>query len=254
MADLSPDDEAVLKEYILEVMKTVPGATPAVPVPPAAPEPQPLKMQIGGQEYTFKDATEAQAQINQVLQLAQQEVVKSRQTAPPPPAKVAGDDAPSFNMDKYASLIQEDVPKGLEYGLQSVFGVENPGKAFRDLLQKTQEVTQKLAIYEFQDRHPELKGQLAEVGGTIDNIRRSLNLGFDANGLDAAYVFGVQKGLIKAQAPQTPAAPEPVNPHLAPLPNVSRGGDNNLNLLEEQVEEMSIPQLEALQRKYLRGL
>lgn len=249
MADLSPEDQDFLREAIKQVLDE--GKTPEAP-PPAAPSK--LKMNIAGQEYEFDSAEDAGRKMTEFVHRA------SQMTQPPPPAAkptatVSGNDAPEFNMDVYAEYMQNGkVTDGLDYWLKS-----NVGAGVKDLkekLAKVDELNNTLAVYQFRDRHPEFAKLDPSAGQAIEHVRKSLNLPFSAEGLDAAYFYAQQRGFVKAPAQEqaAPATPEPQKPNmLAPAPHISRSGDTNQGLSMDDMENMSIEQLEKTIGLLARG-
>lgn len=248
MADLSPEDQDFLREAIKQVLDE--GKTPEpIQAPPAK-----LKMNIAGQEYEFENAEDAGRKMTEFVHRASQMT-----QAPPPAAKptatVSGNDAPEFNMDVYAEYMQNGkVTDGLDYWLKS-----NVGAGVQDLkakLAKVDELNNTLAVYQFRDRHPELSKLDPTAGQAIEHVRKSLNLPFNAEGLDAAYFYARDRGFIKAPVQETVPVPVPAEktPNmLAPAPHISRSGDANQGLSMDDMENMSIEQLEKTIGLLARG-
>jgi hypothetical protein len=284
--DMTPEEIETLQAMI----KQVTGGTPPVETPVAPPAPTPIKMNIAGQDMEFSSLADAEAKMNEVVKLAAAHIQQNSQVQKPQ-ATVTGDEAPGFAYDKYVDLMQNGkVQEGISYVLQ-----HDPN--YKETIKLAQEANQKLAAYEFRDRHKELIGlppnQGAAVGQAIAQVRTQFNLPATADGLEAAYLLAQQRGLIPnfAQAPpQNQAQPQnqpnqqhnpwaqpqqqaPVpqnmgfypqntnqppnnNPYLAqngtfaPPPVIGRGGDNSMQqMTEDQLEALSLPQLEALMKK-----
>jgi hypothetical protein len=244
MADLSAEDQDFLKKYIAETLQEMNGGQAAPP--PAQSAPEPMKVNIAGQEYEFKDAAELGQKMTEFVHRAQQ---MAQPPAPQqiPQATVKGNDAPDFDYEHYSTLVTKDVPKGLEYGFKAAFGVD--ANQLKEKLAKIDELNNTLAVYQFRDRHPELAKMDPSAGQAIDHVRRTLNLPFNAEGLDAAYYYAQQRGMIKAPVQEIPQekAPEQKTPAmLAPTPHISRSGDTNQGYGIDDMENMSIEQLERL--------
>lgn len=253
------------KQFLLEAIKEVltPEQLKDILGPQAAPEPpapEPIKMTIGGQEFSFKDTKEVEEKFNAFVAQASQLAAQ-----PPAPAKpqasVTGDDAPSFDFNTYTELMtQGKITDGFRHAMMAV-------PEFRQTMEATRHMSAQLAAYQFKERHPELSSAPPQVGSVIEQVRQSLNLPFSADGLDAAYALATHRGMIpqtQTQTQQTQTQTQTQNPppqaqnnpylgangQLAPPPTVSRSGDNSFGgYTEEALEAMTPAQLEALIRK-----
>jgi hypothetical protein len=242
------EDQDFLKDMIRQVIQETQGGTPppAPVAPPAAPAP--LKVKLGEQEFEFKDAEEMGQRLTQVLTLA----AEARNVpAPTKPKEVDG--APEWDQTQFEQYLTSDVKKGYQYAMSQVLGVEDPRNAFQSMAGELVRLKQKDAYREFAESHPELKAALPQLIPIVDQTRQQYNMPLDAGGYEAAYIMAQRAGKIpQFAAPATPPPAPVTNPNLAPPPNVARGGDNTAGFGQD-LEDLSVEQLQALQHKLYRN-
>jgi hypothetical protein len=231
---------------------------------------QPISVNIQGQTYTFRDQADLEAQLNQVA-LAQRQAIK-----PPEPepvkltgSRVSGDEDSGFSNEEYIRMMNEDPRKATKYALSHLLfdgKVENPEELLRETMIQQATTNRQLATYQFKDAYRDVPIEDPRVGGTLEEVRKSLNLPFTAEGLEAAYMYSVGKGRLpdfrqiaynqqqqaaQQQAPQyqPPQQQQSYNPYLAAPPAPGRSNSPSIPVTMEQIEDMPIEQHASLLRK-----
>lgn len=240
-----------------------------------APANGPITVNIQGQQVTFRDQADLEAQLNSTAQ-----AIAAQRAAPPPapaPAlagsRVTDDnDSPSFDNEKYIKLMNEDPRVATNYALSHLLfdgRVEDPAALIRESMIAQSTQSKQLAAYQFRDNYREVPLEDPRVGPVLDATRKELGLPYTSVGLEAAYVFAVNKGklpdfkqLAAAQAaqqaqPQPQPEPQyggqqyqqPANPYLQGPPVANRSTNVGIPLTMNDVEDMSLDQLASFMRK-----
>jgi hypothetical protein len=206
--------------------------------------PAPFTLNIAGKEMTFKDAAEASSVLTNVYQ------EQARQTPTQVGRTVTSDtDNAGWTPEdqaKYVDMLVKNPMHAQEYIDEKRFGVKNPTQVMKDQMQAVQSMATQLTIDSFVSSHkdyhvsPEnaqvMQNVLAELGGG----RAVVN----PMALEAAFAIADKRGLIKRPEAQTER--RGYNKYLDPPPVAGRAtGRSNANF-EEDAENMSIADLEAL--------
>lgn len=245
-----------------------PNGTP-VPAPTPA---GPITVNVQGQQVTFRDQADLEAQLNQTAQALR---TQTPPVAQPPQqdlgvhgARVSGkdNDTDEFSPDKYIELMNKNPVDATNYALSHLlFGgqVEDAGALIRESLIQSATQARQLAAYQFRDAHREVPIDNPQVGQTIDTVRKQLGLPFTDQGLDAAYTYAVSKGYLpnfaaaqqqqqQQQQPQFPQQFQPQspvaqqNPYLNAPPAPGRNTSGAVPITEADLESMSVDQLKKL--------
>lgn len=249
----------------------------------------PITLTIQGQQVTFRDQADLEAQLNSTAQAIAAQ--KAAAPAAPPAAisgsKVTGDDdaGPSFNNDEYIRLMNEDPRKATNYALSHLMfdgKVDDPAALIRETMITQATQSRQLAAYQFTDAHREVPISDPRVGGVIETVRTELGLPFNAQGLEAAYIYAVNKGRLpdfrqlaaQTQQQQQLSVPnqqqiqqnqdfqpqyqygqpqqqfqQPQNQYLQAPPAPGRSTNVGAPLMIGDIEDMSLDQLEKVLRK-----
>ena len=247
----------------------------------------PVKLKLDGKEFTFNSEAERDSAlqnfVEQQRQAQAQMQAQLQQLQTKPGKQVSGDDdkdnEPKFDFQTYVDKMAKDPLEAADYMDRARFGF-NPVKQLKKLRKMEEKFEQQerlIAALQFKEAHPDYPAN-PQTAYVLEQIRSSMNLAFDADGLDAAYAIGVQRGLIQPVRQDTqetspyadtvnnaPTFGQPDNPYArAPQnnwqspqapPRVNRqaqdtGGDivsNFENLSLEQMEQV-IRQLEGRAR------
>lgn len=185
------DLETFLKEEVSEAIKNL---APVGEKQPPAPAPKELKVQIGGQEHSFKDEAELSAAMEALMQRAQQEIAAAKAAAQPAPApkpetSPTGADAPDWSMDKFIELMTKDPREAFDY----VDNHRELPKQLKKAAQETEQLKRVLAAEQFRQLHPEFPIQNAAAANLVNQTREQLGLPYDTQGLEAAYFVALNK-------------------------------------------------------------
>lgn len=225
-------------------------------------QPEPLKLTIGGQEYTFENQAALSAALNQTFagysqQMAQlQSQIQETQTQG---QHVQSDDEPKFDMKQYIEMMEKDPIKAANYvDSHRYFNgrVENPAEVIRNGLLEAQELKRVVAAYQFKDAHPEYV-PTPENAQKIESVRQALNLPATFDGLEAAYATAITKGFIpdpraeqfrqaQQQQLQQPQY-QPQQRTYAPPPLPSNAGlSQGMQVTLNQANDLDLGQLEKV--------
>jgi hypothetical protein len=196
----------LFKQAVAEVM----AENAPKPAVGDAPVPSPLKLNLGGQEITFNSQSELELALNQTLTHYNNQI--QALSNPTPANQVTDDDGPSFDQEKYISLMKENPVEAADYVDNfRYFGGKATGPV-RDQIKQvlaTAEANQQLMqTYQFRAAHPEFQGD-QRIAQTIDQVRNQLGLPWTADGLEAAYLVAQHRNMVpRFEASQQ--APPPV--------------------------------------------
>lgn len=265
------DLQELIADSVRQVLAETSG-TNADPTAVAAPAAQPISVNIQGQTYTFKDQADLEAQLNQVA-------IAQRQMAAKPPepettkitgSRVTDDEDSGFSNEEYIQLMNQDPKKAGRYLLSHLIfdgKVENPEELLRETMIQQATTNRQLATYQFRDAYRDVPLEDPRVGGTLEEVRKELNLPFTAQGLEAAYMYSVGKGRLpdfrqisaNQQQQQQQSAPQyqppqqtqqqQYNPYLAPPPSPGRSNAPSIPVTMDQIEDLPLEQHASLLRK-----
>ena len=92
----------------------------------------------------------------------------------------------------------KDPRQALSYGLNHLlFDGKSPDAVadIRRTFDENEKVKQSLSAYQFKDAHPEFRAN-PQVVAQLDKLRSDMGLPFDYNGLEAAYLMGINRGVL----------------------------------------------------------
>lgn len=182
--------------------------------PPEPPKPQPIEIEIGGQKLSFATPGDLQNALNQQLsanaqQIATLENAQAQRNTPAP----AADDKEARNIAFYEKF-KEDPYEAMNMAMNhNIFQgkVADPGAVLRDAALGSESSRQLIEIARFRDLNQSYNP--ATDSQSLDRIRQSLNLPITADGLEAAYSMGLNRGIFKIpqqqETHQTALPPSP---------------------------------------------
>tara|TARA_R110000868_G_scaffold4119_7_gene25017 strand:+ start:846 stop:1607 length:762 start_codon:yes stop_codon:yes gene_type:complete len=217
-------------------------------------KPEPVKINLGGQEYTFNSHEEMSTAINntfaavsqqQAAVLAQLEEANSKQNS--------GDNSnlPGFDQEKFVKLITEDPIAAFNYVDEMRYGPDRLPPKVKSELAEMESMKGQLTAYRFMNAHPEFHND-DKNAAQLRGIAQSLGLPMDYNGLESAYRVGRANG-ISFQAPEDQTQgrfnqqSNNVHSSTPTPPSINRGGNN---LPEADVEAY----MNGLSNEQLRAL
>lgn len=180
------------------------GGAPATPQPGS---PQAVTLNIGGKPMTFASQKDLEDAMNAVLvesnnqiRTAQELALNAQKTgASATPAPVT---PPDDFKNRFFAAMDADPEAALDMYMDRRFlGKEAGGQSIEALRQAaigTVQNTQLAAVNQFRSSNPEFNPQ---QGPALDQIRTSLNLPITPEGLDAAYAYGLKRGVFNVPAP-----------------------------------------------------
>lgn len=281
------DPNADFQQFVREVVQEVNSEkqVPNTVVPTATP--QPISVNVAGQTFTYNSPQELEAALNNFTNAVSNKMGELQQQATvnriAPTSQVAEGsfvtgNEPVWSNETFIQKMTEDPRTGLEYWLNhAVFEgkSEAPTEDIKRYLAETELTKRSIAAYQFKENHPEFPGgqQAAQI---IDQVRNSLGLPYDYNGLEAAYLVAIQRqalpnyyvqaqaqayqaqqAQIAAQA-QAGQAPSNQNPFAAPQvpnngslpggvmdPKAFNGGFGMINMNAQQQAYAQNPYLNA---------
>lgn len=198
MQDIDKDFDTFLNEKIHEVVK---GNQQNNPNTPAS---EPLEFNIAGQQLKFASKQELetalstfvsqQASQNQQMQaqLAELQGQQNNQQY------VTGEEAPSWSDESFIEKMTKAPKEAMEYAFNQLLfdgKSQDPVTDIKSRFEEMELTKRSIAAYQFKEQHPEFPGG-QQFANTIDQIRQQMNLPYDINGLEAAYLMGINKGVI----------------------------------------------------------
>lgn len=198
-------DELLAKLLDEELSKNKAAGEPEVEKKESAP--QPFKLNIGGQEYTFNSPEEISQVVNNTLAAVGQKLQQlesSSQTAgqtnqPGSYVQSDEDSVPKLTPEQHAEFLNKMATNPIEAmewldGIR--FGIKEgrPSKVIKEKLAELDQFRAAQAVAAFKEMHPEWPGgQAAQV---LDAYRQKLGLPFTAEGLSAAYASAQLNGVL----------------------------------------------------------
>lgn len=289
------DINELIRQSVTEVLaETGATADPTATntVPPAG---GPITVNIQGQPVTFRDQADLEAQLNATAAAIRQQAAAPAPVAAPEPSgsRVKDDDGgTAFSHEEYIRLMNKNPVEAQNYVLNHTLfdgKADNAAEVLRETMRQAAQANRQLAAFQFRAAHSEIPVDNPQVGGTIEQIRQNLGLPFDTQGLEAAYAYAVQKGVLPdfrqlaaaqyaqqqahnaAGAPQQPQqqtwggqnlypqlpgqpqyntpAPVPQNPYLSAPPVAGRSQQITTPVTVDDLDNMSSEQLAALLNK-----
>lgn len=217
-----------------------------------AKKPDPIKINLGGQEYAFNSREEMETTLNntfaavtqqQAAVLAQlEEATKQQNLAQQNQNSPA---APVFNQEHFVKLITENPMAAFDYVDEMRYGPEKISPKIKQELAEVEEMRNTLTAYRFLNAHPEFHNDNANAN-QLRGIANSLGLKTDYAGLESAYQVGRANGMFQPQAPPENQGRFAQNSPSVP-PTINRGGNS---LPDQDVEAymngLSNAQLQAI--------
>ncbi len=175
--------------------------------PVAAPveEPEPIKLNVFGQERTFKDTSEISGAVERLVQEHQAAMQAAQEALKPKPEEKH--EEYKVDLDEFVNRIQKDPTDSIDYAIKAKYGVGLEyllGQAKR-----TEEIEGALVAIQFKEMNEDYSPTPKNTQ-ILNGIRGSLNLPFTVQGLSAAYAVGKQYGYFQPQQqPQIQQRPSP---------------------------------------------
>lgn len=198
MANENEDFNQFIKSAIAEELAKQNGGGS-----PATTDGQPLKLNLGGQTFEYKNLQELEQAMNTFATGAAQKINELQQVvSAPPPQNTQGstvtDDTPVWSDQTFIETMSKSPKDGFQYALNQLLfdgKSEDPAADLRTFLEDNEKNKRVLGVYQFKESHPEYVGtpQAAQI---IDKVREQMNMPYDAQGLEAAYLMAMNKGLL----------------------------------------------------------
>ncbi len=213
------------------------------------PTPEPLKMNIGGQEHSFKDLNEAQAYMNNTIGQFQTQL--NQRQAPVNQGREATKDTDTFDQKRYVDYMVEDPRKAADYMDEYRFGVKDPVNVIKARLAQVDQLAQEAVVNAFKTRHADWDDS-QENANAMQTVMNELGLSnvISPATLDAAFTVAKTRGLIKTNENAAQNRQEPNN--YAP-PVAARGrAANPYEDLVANAETMPLADLEKVIARFSR--
>lgn len=180
------------------------GGVPATPQPGS---PQAVTLNIGGKPMTFASQKDLEDAMNAVLVESNNQIRTAQELAlnaqkNGAPTTLAPVTPPDDFKNRFFAAMDADPEAALDMYMDRRFlGKEAGGQSIEVLRQSaigSAQNTQLSAVNSFRSANPEFNPQ---QGPALDQIRTSLNLPITPEGLDAAYAYGLKRGVFQVPAP-----------------------------------------------------
>jgi len=242
-------------------------------------------MEFESVEHLNENLTQALSQVG-----SEYKQMKERLAELEARGQVVEDDAPvqdtgKFSQEKFLNLLKENPVDAFDYVDSFRYGVEKPAEFIKQNLKNSEEARQELEVNRWLQRHPEFPG--GEYAPILDKVRMQMNLPLTAQNLELAYQTAIQNQVIPdfktiallnfqrqqllqdiqnngGVIPQNMVQNLPQNQNQnwqndfqgkpvrmpAPPPRVPQGGNQGTQLSDEQLENLSMEQIERILRKH----
>ena len=224
------------------------------------------------QEELSNSLKEALGHVNGEVTRLRQELEAARATPPTEGRYVTGDEdvnPDKFNMDKFVELFKSNTPEAFNYVDQ--FREDK----YKPTLRELEAMKQEYEAQKFIASHPEFPG--GEYADKLEKLRQELNLPFNKVGLEAAYAHGISSNVIPdfklqfalqqqqqqflqylqsqglpipGQTPQNNVTQQQPyiqsNQQVGGIPTLPRNGGQQSNTTVDQLENMSLEQIEKI--------
>lgn len=166
---------------------------------------EPLEINVAGQKLAFKDRAELEQALNTFVsqqatntQQLQQQLNELQGAKPNNQNFVSGTDAPSWSDEAFIEKMTKAPKEAMEYAFNQLLfdgKSQDPVNDIKRSFEEMELTKRSIAAYQFKETHPEFPGG-AEYAQKIDQIRQQMNLPYDVTGLEAAYLMGINKGVL----------------------------------------------------------
>lgn len=166
---------------------------------------QPISLNIAGQQFQYKNKAEMEQALNQFANTVgntfndlQAKATAAATQVPNNEGSYVKGDEPVWKDSEFIDKMTKSPREGLNYWLNAeVFDgkSDNPVADLKRSLTETELTKRSIAAYQFKENHPEFPGG-GPAAQVIDNLRQQLNLPYDYNGLEAAYLVAMQRQLL----------------------------------------------------------
>lgn len=224
--------------------------------------PSEYKVNVFGQEQTFKSPEEAGKAIEQALLQVRDAAFQQAQAAANQGQAVKAPETTSqvnFDQKRFADLVAEDTLKGLDYALGHMLfdgKVDNASRILREQLNDMAQTKQVMAAYQFREAYPTFPGDARSIQ-TLDAVRQELGLRPDnAKSWEAAYSTAIARGVLPPPAAafqQPQQVTQQQQPQHSAPPMLGTGTSEAPPSWVAQAEQLPVDQLEALYNKLRSG-
>ncbi len=246
-----PSDEQV-EAYVRKVAAEEAAKFAKPGANPQEVNPEPIVLNIGGQQMTFKNQDEASAQLTSLYAQKPNQVTER----PLPGQQVTDDTNNAWSPTKHAQWVDLMVTNPLaaqEMLDEQRYGVKNPTEVIKQQMAAVQEIAQQMTIDQFVSQHKDyvvseenakaMQGVLTELGGGRPAVSKMA--------LEAAYAIADKRGLIKRPEAQNTYSNRQDNPYLAAPPISGRGSSNSgPSDFDIDAENMSLDSIEKFFLKH----
>lgn len=223
----TPSLEELVKQQYEENQRKAAGEAAGGEAPPPAGD---FKMNIAGQDYTFKSVEEMQNFMNSALtasqQAAAQTIEEVKRTLPGTrmTTEEAHRETPKPDLKEFARRLDENPADAFNYIDKFRYGTEDVPGLIRQMAAQQVAQGQMLAAYQFRDMHPEFN-RTPENAEALSRVLQSYQLPLNYDGLEMAYAVAKQQGFIKtSEAEEEPPSwkSEPAPPVRSAPPRAGR--------------------------------
>jgi len=218
---------------------------------------EPVKLNLGGQEYTFSSQEEMQATLNNAFaSVAQNQAVLLQQLEEATQKQGGGQSndpaSPQFDKDKFVKLISENPIAAFDYVDEMRYGPAKVAPAIQQELSRLQNVEATMTAYRFTQSHPEFENT-NDNAAKLRAIAQNLKLGMDYESLEAAYTVGKSYGVFGQPQQQQNTQPDTgsrfgqQSQQFTAPPQINRGGNSfQDNDVEAYVNTLTDAQLRQI--------
>jgi hypothetical protein len=214
-------------------------------------ESAPLRYRLGDQQFEAKTPEEMQAQLDAVMQRVNATVQQLQQQAAAPAPAADKKDAPAFDRERYAELFLKDPLAAADYLDEIRFGMQQPTKVLKTVIQDVGAMEQSLAVQQFMSAAGDYE-PTPENFRALSETMAAYALPWNFNGLKLAYTQAKADGRIRTSDDAEPSGQMLSGRRAAPV--APRGGQMSSAAVDADVlarfETMTPDKMKA----FLEGL
>lgn len=239
-----------------EVNKALAAAQAPGTQPTAQTTPEGYKVNLWGQEQTFKDSAELQDFLEKFMQNAMESVKPAPQAAAQPQAQ--NPSRPRVEVEKYVELLAKDPLEAERYKNLQVYGVEDPimlvASQVAQLKQSQQQTYLHSVAEQFKKLTPDFPVDDPQAGIALSSAAQRLNIPMTAEGLQATWNhLKATQGYVPKGQQGIPQGGDMQFGNRQGIPHLSGGVSSGYDPIFDRFANLPLDQMEKALENISRG-